>query len=126
MSSYPNLETKPIGPVILVRPVGDEYLERQQIALMTDDLEAFIRDKRPEKLVLTLKQVSKYSSQAIAGIIRAFRLVQKQGGDMRLCMSDELRELFVAASLDGSIFRIYKTESEAVAAFFEHGGDLFD
>ena len=119
------IETKMVGPVVLVRPIEAEYLDRQQIVLLSDELETFVTENQPEKIVLTLKQVSKYSSEAIGGLVRINRQVRKYGGVMKLCMKDELRELFRAAGLDGSVFHIYGTESDAVAAFFEHGGDIF-
>jgi anti-anti-sigma factor len=115
-----------VGPVVLVRPIEAEYLDRQQIMLLSDELETFVTDNQPEKIVLTLKQVSKYSSEAIGGLVRVYRQVRKYGGDMKLCMTAELRVLFRAAGLDGSVFHIYATESDAIAAFFEHGGDLFE
>jgi len=93
--------------------------------LLSVDIETSATENRPEKIVLTLKQVSKYSSEAIGGLVRINRQVRKYGGVMKICMTDELRELFRAAGLDGSVFDIYGTESDAVAAFFEHGGDIF-
>ncbi len=120
------IETKMVGPVVLVRPIEAEYLDRQQIMLLSDELETFVTDNQPEKIVVTLKRVSKYSSEAIGGLVRVYRQVRKYGGDMKLCMADELRVLFRAAGLDGSVFHIYGTESDAIAAFFEHGGDVFD
>ncbi len=119
------IETKMVGPVVLIRPIEAEYLDRQQIVLLSDELEVFVTDNKPEKIVLTLKQVTKYSSEAIGGLVRVNRQVRKYGGVIKLCMTDELRELFRAAGLDGSVFHIYETESDAVAAFFEHGGDIF-
>jgi hypothetical protein len=40
-------------------------------------------------------------------------------------MNNELRELFRVTRLDGTLFEIYESESEAVASFFEKGKDLF-
>jgi hypothetical protein len=44
---------------------------------------------------------------------------------MKLCMNAEARELFRVTRLDGTVFEIYDSESDAVATFFEHGGDIF-
>jgi anti-anti-sigma factor len=120
------IERKMVGPVLLVRPIATEYLDRQDIALMTDELATLISGNKPKQIVLTLKQVSKYSSEAIGGLVRVNHMVKKYGGVMKLCMSDELRELFKVAGLEGAVFDIYRTESNAIASFFEHGGDIFD
>ena len=120
------IERKMVGPVLLVRPIASEYLDRQDIALLTDELATLISGNKPDQIVLTLKQVSKYSSEAIGGLVRVNNMVKKYGGVMKLCMSDELRELFKVAGLEGTVFDIYRTESNAIASFFQHGGDIFD
>ena len=120
------IERKMVGPVMLIRPMATEYLDRQDISLMTDELATLVSGNKPEQIVLTLKQVSKYSSEAIGGLIRVNQIVKEYGGVMKLCMTDELRELFQATGLEGRVFDIYKTESNAIASFFEHGGDIFD
>ena len=120
------IERKMIGPVLLVRPIESEYLDRQNITMMIDEFATLVSGNKPEQIVLTLKQISKYSSEAIGGLVRVNNLVKEYGGVMKLCMNDELRELFQATGLEGTVFDIYKTESNAIASFFEHGGDIFD
>ena len=120
------IERKQIGPVLLIRPIESEYLDRQNITLMIDELSTLVSGNKPNQIVFTLKQVSKYSSEAIGGLIRVNNQIKGYGGEMKLCMSDDLRELFRATGLEGTVFRIYKSESNAIASFFEHGGDIFD
>ena len=120
------IERKQIGPVLLIRPIESEYLDRQNITLMIDEFSTLASGNKPEQVVFTLKRVSKYSSEAIGGLVRVNNLIKDYGGVMKLCMADDLRELFRATGLEGKVFDIYKTESNAIASFFEHGGDIFD
>ncbi len=120
------IERKQIGPVLLVRPIESEYLDRQNITLMVDELSTLVVGNKPDKVVFTLKRVSKYSSEAIGGLVRVKNQITKYGGVIKLSMDDNLREIFRVTGLDGKVFEIYESESDAIASFFAHGGDLFD
>ena len=116
-------QLKQLGPVTLVQPVEAEIVSRNLINDLSDDLLELVNTQKPKHLVLSLKRVTRYSSEAIGGLIRVVRRVKAYGGQMKLCMNEDFRDLFRVTHLDGTLFDIYDTESEAVAAFFE-GGDL--
>lgn len=120
-----HIETKEVGPVLLIRPLQSEFLDRHEISLCTDELEEYVSVAKPEKIVFSLKHMTKYSSQAIGGLVRVQRVVEKYGGRMKLAMTESVRELFRVTGLDGSVFEIFETESDAIASFFTHGGDVF-
>lgn len=125
MPDYSNIVIKVVGPVTLVKPAANEVVNRDEIELLYDDLRRYVDDQQPERVVLTLKQISKYSSEAIGGLIRLARHIRKFGGEIKLSMSDDIREVFQVTNLEGNVFEIFSTESDAIASFFEHGGDLF-
>lgn len=114
-----------VGPVALVQPRETEIVKRNLINDLADDLIEYVAAEKPTQMVLTLKRVTRYSSEAIGGLIRVERRMRAQGGRIKLCMNQELRELFKVTRLDGTLFEIYESESEAVASFFEKGRDLF-
>jgi anti-anti-sigma factor len=114
-----------VGPVTLIKPVASDIVERELINVLSDELLEFVAAEKPKNVVFTLKHVTRYSSEAIGGLIRMERQISRYGGTMRLCMDSDVRQIFKVTRLDGNVFSIYDTESEAVAAFFEHGGDLF-
>jgi anti-anti-sigma regulatory factor len=120
-----HIETKEVGPVLLIRPIQSEFLDRHEISLSTDELEEYVSMAKPEKIVFSLKHMTKYSSQAIGGLVRVQRVVEKYGGRMKLAMTESIRELFRVTGLDGSVFEIFETESDAIASFFARGGDVF-
>lgn len=125
MSTSKSFEVKMVGPVALVQPRETEIVKRNLINDLADDLIEYVAAEKPTQMVLTLKRVTRYSSEAIGGLIRVERRMRAQGGRIKLCMNQELRELFKVTRLDGTLFEIYESESEAVASFFEKGRDLF-
>ena len=116
---FKNFKLKQLGPVTLVQPVESEIVSRNLINDLSDDLLELVRTQQPKYLVLSLKPVTRYSSEAIGGLIRVVRRVKDYGGQMKLCMNEDFRELFKVTHLDGTLFDIYDSESEAVAAFFD-------
>ncbi len=125
MADYKSFQVKQIGPVSLIQPSQSELVKRNLINQLSDELIEFVQAEKPTQIVITLSGVSRYSSEAIGGLIRMERRVRALGGRVKLCMSDAMRELFQVTRLDGTLFDIYPSESEAVASFFEKGRDTF-
>lgn len=125
MPRLKSIEVKEVGPVTLIKPVESDLVERELINILSDELLEYIEKEKPKMVVFTLKHVTRYSSEAIGGLIEMERRVSIQGGKMKLSMDADVHELFRVTQLDGNLFDIYDTESDAVAAFFEHGGDIF-
>lgn len=126
MTNAKSFEVKQVGPVTLIQPREAEIVRRNIINDLSDELVEFVQKEKPTQIVLTLKRVTRYSSEAIGGLIRMERRVRALGGRVKLCMNDDLRELFKVTRLDGTLFDIYPTESDAVASFFEKGENFFE
>ena len=125
MSRFKSFEVKEVGPVTLLKPVESDLVERELINVLSDELLEYLQDTQPKMVVFTLKHLKRYSSEAIGGLIEMERRVSLYGGQMKLSMDADVHELFRVTQLAGNLFDIYDTESDAVAAFFEHGGDIF-
>jgi anti-sigma B factor antagonist len=125
MADFKTFEVKQVGPVTLIQPRELEIVGRNLINDLADDLIEYVRKEKPTNIVVSLKRVTRYSSEAIGGLIRMERRVRSEGGRVKLCMNDELRDLFKVTRLDGTLFEIFSSESDAVASFFEKGKDLF-
>jgi anti-sigma B factor antagonist len=121
MADFKSFSVKQLGPVALIQPREQEIVGRNLINDLADELVEYAQKEKPTNVVVSLKQVSRYSSEAIGGLIRLERRVRAQGGRVKLCMNKELRELFRVTRLDGTLFEIFESESEAVASFFEKG-----
>ena len=124
MPDFKSIDVQQFGPVTVVKPSLDRIVHHDAIQAISDDLMELVATDGVNNLVLSLKRVSRYSSEAIGGLIRVEKQLRAKGGQMKLCMDDDLRELFRIASLDGTLFEIFDSESDAVAAFFEHGRDV--
>lgn len=125
MPEFKSFEVKLVGPVTLIQPREREIVKHTLINDLADDLIAYVQETKPKAIVVSLKRVSRYSSEAIGGLIRMERSVRALGGRVKLCMNDELRDLFRVTRLDGTLFEIFESENDAVASFFEKGKDLF-
>lgn len=125
MSDFKSFEVKQVGPVALIQPREQELVRRNLINDLADDLIEFVQKEKPKCIVVSLKRVTRYSSEAIGGLIRMERRVRALGGRVKLSMNSDLRELFKVTRLDGTLFDIFESESDAVASFFEKGKDLF-
>ncbi len=119
MADKKTFEVQQLGPVALIHPCEQEIIGRNVINDLADDLVAYAQKEKPTNLVVSLNRVSRYSSEAIGGLIRLERRIRSQGGRVKLCMNAELRELFRVTRLDGTLFEIYESESDAVASFFD-------
>ena len=106
------------GPVTIVESVTAVIVGRSLINVFSDELLEFVIAEKPEKLLVTLSDVVQFSSEAIGGLTRVVRRVNDYGGQMKLCMNRDLRELFKVTRLDGTLFDIHKTEEGAIEAFF--------
>jgi anti-sigma B factor antagonist len=119
MADPKTFHVKQLGPVTLIHPREREIVGRNVINDLADDLIEFAQKEKPTSVVVSLNEVSRYSSEAIGGLIRLERRIRAQGGRVKLCMNKELRELFRVTRLDGTLFEIFESESDAVASFFD-------
>ena len=103
------------GDITVVHP-GTTVNERNLILEFTDQLIQFIEQEQPQKLQVNFEYVKYFSSEAFNALIRAQRRVKANTGKMNLCcVSKDLRKLFKACALDGSVFRIFDTARDATA-----------
>jgi anti-sigma B factor antagonist len=89
-------------------------------SLSSDEAEAFIEElirKGEVLLVADLSQVDYMSSSGLRALLSSLRRVRQRHGDLSLAgLQDNLQQLLDLAGF-ASIFKIYPTTVEAVAAF---------
>ena len=119
MPGYKTFRTKQIGPVTTVTPLETELLSANSFNELTDELLDFVKTERPRMVLLCLEKVTRYSSEAIGGLIRVRDKVAAGNGEVKLCVNKDLRKLFKLTNLDGTLFEIHETVNEGVAAFFD-------
>ena len=90
MSSYRSFDVKAVGPITLIKPVASDIVERELINVLSDELLEFVANEKPKKVVFTLKHVTRYSSEAIGGLIRMERMINRFSGQLKLCMEPDV------------------------------------
>jgi len=72
-------------------------------------------ERRPERLVVNLEDVTYMDSSGIGTLVEVFRRVNAYEGKLGLCgLNDRVYSVFEITKLD-HFFRIYDTEAEALA-----------
>src|SRR5215470_9715372 len=96
-----------------VLPLKGE-LDLHVIPEITASLDAII-DKRPERLVVDLSDVSYIDSAGLAALIQAMQKVQGYGGKFRLAgLQETVRSIFEISRLD-QVFQIFPDADAALA-----------
>ena len=72
-------------------------------------------DRRPERIVLDLADVSYMDSSGVASLVKLLSRVRRLGAQLHLVgLSDRVRSVFEITRLD-SVFDIFATQEEAMA-----------
>ncbi|MBM4094272.1 MAG: STAS domain-containing protein [Planctomycetes bacterium] len=117
MSGYEGLQVGQHDGVTVVE-LDTALLERNEVLDFVDSLIAFVETEQPAKLLIDFRKVTRFSSEAIGGLIRANRRILGYNGKLKLCgMSPLVRMVFGISRLDGTVFTIHDAASDAVAAF---------
>ena len=79
---------------------------------------SFVEQTRPQNLLVDFNTMRRFSSETINALLRARKRLAAYQGEMKLCgMRPEIREVFRIMRLDGTVFEIYDTAEQALAAF---------
>jgi anti-anti-sigma factor len=104
------------GDVTVIKP-ADMVNERELVVDFAEQLLACLDERRPSRLLLNFESVRLFSSEAINAVLRAHKRIQERNGRMHLCgVSSDLRQVFRITGLDGTLFEIYDSCSEATEA----------
>jgi anti-anti-sigma factor len=61
----------------------------------------YVGDKTPKTLVVSFKEVQRFSSENFGALLDMNNLVKANNGEVRLCeISDQIRDVFEVARLD--------------------------
>ena len=98
--------------------VDTSYFDVPQYAELQGELFAFVEMYRPRQLVVNFHRIKYCSTALITGVLQARKRLDQIGGDLKVCgMSKPVRDTFVMLNLDGTVFDIYESESDALSAF---------
>jgi anti-anti-sigma factor len=118
MADYQRFDIRTSNDVTILDVKAKELSELDYQEQLRDELMAFVKTTNPQKLVLSLKGVEFMGSNAIGILINVRKAVDVHGGRLYLCdLQTNVRMAFKVLNLEGTLFKIFATEAEAVNAF---------
>ena len=118
MPEYKLFEVSHQGSVTVLKLISHDLMDH----LLSNELQtavvAFVEQDRPQNLLVDFNDMRRFSSETINALLRARKRLAAYQGEMKLCgMRPEIRDVFRVMRLDGTVFEIYDTVEQALAAF---------
>ncbi len=117
MKEHSRISGSQVGDVHVLHITIPELSSREIVQGLEDDLNDYVRGRKPAKMVLDFSEVRFISSEMLSTMMRVRKLLDGFGGTMRLsCLSHPVRDVFRVTQLD-RLFPIADETNSAVAAF---------
>ncbi|HRX79002.1 MAG: STAS domain-containing protein [Planctomycetaceae bacterium] len=118
MTDYQRFDVRKSGEITIVDVKAKELSELDYQEQLRDELTDLVATTSPQRLVLSLKSVEFMGSNAIGILVDVRKAVHEYGGQLILCdLQRNVRMSFKVLNLEGTLFKICDTESEALNAF---------
>lgn len=115
MFDYRCLEVRTSGETTVVAIKQRDLAELDYQEQLREELMSLVESASPQHLIVSLKDVEMIGSNAIGTLIDTRKKVQDNGGQTSLCdLQSTVRMSFQVLNLDGTLFHIYDTESDAL------------
>ena len=113
-NSFKHFSVEQRDRVTVLHLTDMDLLDRLITNELQDELLKFIEANNPPCLIISFKEVRRCSTEIINALLRSRKRVGEYKGKTKLCnMRDEIRDVFKMLNLEGSVFDIYKTDSDA-------------
>jgi anti-anti-sigma regulatory factor len=97
---------------------SSDFVSRPIIVLAFEEINRYIDQNEPERVVLNFKNVQHVSSEFITEMIRLNDHVGGHDGKLKLShMSTDVELPFKITNLSGTLFKIYESTPQAIDAF---------
>lgn len=117
-ATYRHISVEHREGVTIATLTNFELLDRLMTNELQDELVAFVEAEKPNLLVINFAQVKRCSTETINAILRCRKRSLENGGQLKLCgMSKEIRDVYRMLRLEGTVFEIYDTVTDAWSAF---------
>ncbi len=118
MSTYKHFDIEQLGDITKIRLAKPKFFDVDDYIVLRDDLNRFVEQERPEKLLVDFSHVEYCSTAVISALMTVRDHLETYEHAMKFCsMSEAVRELFRTLNLDGDVFDIHNDQATAVAAF---------
>lgn len=116
MTVYRHVRAEQCDQIAVIEVSQRALLDRSLIAELCDELITFVDEQKPLKLLVSFSGVTRICTETINLLIRVRRQLLLHGLELALCeINDDAREVFRILRLDGTLFRIFPSRSEAIA-----------
>ena len=117
MKSYQTIEARRHGEITVAalsyEPTSFDFLE-----VLCTDMVAAMDAHQTQHLVVSFASVSVVCSDSIGILLRVRQHILDRGGKLHLCcMNQNVRRVFTLLNLDGTLFKIFESEDDALASF---------
>jgi len=120
MAQFNRLAVSQQDDVTVVQLIDRELSDLLVQDAFHEEVMRLVSDVRPSKLLIQFKVVNYCNTGIINTLITAKKRVVEYGGVMKLCeLSPHVHDAFLALNLEGTVFDVYPSQAEAMAAFAE-------
>ena len=117
-SEYRHLSVQHEGDILVTYLIDPKLFDTSTVTELQDELLRVVDTERPSKMIVDFSRVVHCSTAVINGLLRAKKRVQANGGALNLCgMTEGIRDSYRMLNLDGTVFQIHDTLTDAVQAF---------
>ncbi len=118
MADYKRFEVTHEDGVTILTLVDAELSDLVLQDAVHEELMAVIEEDKPAKLLLDFGAVEYCTTGIIGSLLTTKKLVVAGGGEFKLCnLTKHVRDAFKALNLENTVFSVYASKDEALAAF---------
>lgn len=118
MTAIQNFAIEQHGDVTELRLVNPALFDIPRYEELRDELNEFVDEHQPAKLLVDFSEVQYCSTAVIAALVQIKKRMGPESGLIRFCgMNEAVRDTFRWLRLDGTLFEIFETESAAMCDY---------
>ena len=118
MADHKHFHVQQDGQVTIIQLVDLRLFDTLIISELQDELINYLEADRPSQVLVNFDGVTHCSTSVINALLKAKKRVLESGGTLKLCtMTEPIREAYRMLNLDGTVFEIYDSSADAIAAF---------
>ena len=118
MAEYKRFEVTHLDDVTILRLVDTELSDLVLQDAVDVELKSLVETEQPSKLLIDFSAVQYCTTGIINSLLTTKKLVVAGGGEFKLYgLTKHVHDAFVALNLENTIFDVYTTQDDALAAF---------
>ena len=117
MHDYRRFRIAESNDVTILQLVDPRLFDTVVVSELEDELLSLVELRSPRKVLVDFCDVGHCSTSVINGLLRVKKRLVSRNGRLALCgMTESIRDAYRMLNLDGTVFTIFATREEALAA----------